>query len=101
MKFSQIGYKEQTVKVREISMGTLIQTVAQAMIQKNIKDLEVRMVDCFMGAVESYNGLDELLMYDVNMDWKVSVYKIQIMHDNRTHKDYIKIIMSDNIEGID
>ena len=38
------------------------------------KDMEIRIVDCFMGEVDSYNGLEELLMQDFNIDWKVIVF---------------------------
>ena len=98
MKFKYLPYKEETVKVRVMSMGTMIQTISQALIRTEKKDMEIRIVDCFMGEVDSYNGLEELLMQDFNIDWKVSVYAMECMHDNKANKDFLKIVMADNIE---
>lgn len=99
MKFKYLGYKEEKVEVREISMGTLVQTIAQGLIRSDRKDMEIRIVDCFIGEVDIYNGLAELLMQDFNMDWKVKAYKMEVMHDNRTNKDFLKVIISDDVEG--
>ena len=51
-----------------------------------------------MGEVEIYNGLDDLLSHDCNSCYEVNVYDCAVMHGNRNDKDYVKIIISDNVE---
>lgn len=101
MKFKELGYKEKMIEVREITMGTLIQTIAQSLIRNQKQDMEVRIVDCYMGEVDSYKGLESLLMADFQMNWKISVYSMECMHDNVSNKDYLKVIMADNLEMMD
>lgn len=98
MKFKQFGYTEKVIEVRKMAMGDIILTVAQAMISKNVKNTEIRIVDCFMGEVEIFNGLDDLLKHDWSGTYEVNVYDITMMHNNVTDTDYIKIVMSDDVE---
>ena len=98
MRFKQFGYTEKKIEVRKMTMGEVILTIAQALIKKDRKNLEIRIVDCFMGEVEIYNGLDDLLSHDCNSCYEVNVYDWAVMHDNRNDKDYVKIIISDNVE---
>lgn len=98
MRFSQYGYTKKEIEVREMSMASVALTIAQAMIRNDKKDLEVRIVDCFMGEVEIYKGMDELLSQDWSSEYKVNVYSWSCMHDNRTETDYIKVIIADEVE---
>lgn len=74
MKFKQYGYTEKKIEVRKMTMGAVVNTTAQAMIKKDRKNLEIRIVDCFMGEVDIYNGLDDLLSHDWNSCYEVNVY---------------------------
>lgn len=96
MKFSQFGYTTKTVEVRKMTMASIALTIAQALIRKEKKDMEIRIVDCFMGEVEIYKGMDELLSKDWSSSYEVNVYSWAIMHDNRENKDYVKVIISDD-----
>ena len=97
MRFQEFGYTEEKVEVRKMTMGEVVLTIAQALIKKDRKNIEIRIVDCFRGEVEIYNGLDDLLLHDWNSYYKVNVYDWAVMHDNRNDKDYVKIIISDNL----
>ena len=48
-KFKNFGYKQETIEVREISMGNLVHIICQALIAKDKKDMEIRIVDCYAG----------------------------------------------------
>ncbi len=97
-KFKNFGYKQETVEVREISMGNLVHIICQALIAKDKRDMEIRIVDCHAGEVDVYNGMEDLLMQDFIMDWKVNAYKIECLHNNKTDKDFLKVIIADNVE---
>ena len=71
-KFKNFGYKQETIEVREISMGNLVHIICQALIAKDKKDMEIRIVDCYAGEVDVYNGMEDLLMQDFIFDWKVN-----------------------------
>lgn len=92
-KFKNFGYKQETVEVREISMGNLVHIICQALIAKDKRDMEIRIVDCHAGEVDVYNGMEDLLMQDFIMDWKVNAYKIECLHNNKTDKDFLTVLV--------
>ncbi len=98
-KFKNFGYKQETIEVREISMGNLVHIICQALIAKDKKDMEIRIVDCYAGEVDVYNGMEDLLMQDFIFDWKVNAYQIECLHNNKTDKDFLKVIIADNVKG--
>ncbi len=98
MKFKQYGYKKATVEVRPMSMGAIALTIAQGLISKNLKDIQIRIVDCFSATVETFKNLDEFLTQDWAANWEVNVYAWGIMHDNTTNENYFKVIISDEAE---
>ena len=98
-KFKNFGYKQETIEVREISMGNVVHIICQALIAKDKKDMEIRIVDCYAGEVDVYNGMEDLLMQDFIFDWKVNAYQIECLHNNKTDKDFLKVIIADNVEG--
>lgn len=100
MTFKMHGYKEAKIEVREMTMGDLKLTIAQGLLSGNITDIEIRIVDCFMGEIFKYDNLNAYLLEDVAADWKVNVYEMCLMHDNEENRDYLKVIMADNIEMI-
>lgn len=95
-KFKNFGYKQETIEVREISMGNLVHIICQALIAKDKKDMEIRIVDCYAGEVDVYNGMEDLLMQDFIFDWKVKhnqvidrVYKLE--KQDAVHNEEIKV----------
>ena len=100
MRFKQFGYTEKKIEVRKMSMGAVVWVIGGALIEKDRRNLEIRIVDCFKGEVDIFKGLDELLLHDWNMNHEVNVYDWDFMHDNRNDKDYLKIIISDNADAI-
>lgn len=100
MKFRQYGYTEKKIEVRKMTMGSIALTVAQGLIKNDAKDMEIRIVDCFAAEVEIFNGLDDFLSKagDWCANWEVNVYGWGVMHDNKADKDYVKVIISDEIE---
>lgn|SRR5574344_99934 len=99
MMFKQFGYTEKKIEVRKMRMAGVIWSIATyALIDKDRRNIEIRIVDCFRGEVDIFKGLDELLLHGWNMYHEVNVYDWAIMHDNRNDKDYVKIIISDNVE---
>lgn len=97
MKFRQFGYTEKKIEVRKMDIADVALTIAQTMVKKDIKDMEVRIVDCFAGEVETYKGLDDLLRQDWTSGHEVNVYNWAVMHSNVTDTDYLKVIIADNV----
>lgn len=77
-KFKNFGYKQETIEVREISMGNLVHIICQALIAKDKKDMEIRIVDCYAGEVDVYNGMEDLLMQDFIFDSYMTDGKHQV-----------------------
>lgn len=98
MKLAMHGYTESTVKKYEMSMGDLILTISQALIAQDKMDIEIRMVDCLSGEVDRWAGVKGLLTHDWPADWRVTVYRMELMHNNKEEYDYLKILFSDDIE---
>ena len=98
MKLAMHGYKEETIKKYEMSMGDLILTICQGLIAAKKTDIEIRMVDCFSGDVSWWAGINGLLTHDWPADWRVTVFQASVMHNNKENVDYLKVIFSDDIE---
>lgn len=100
MRIKPFGCTEKKIEVRKMtmSMATVVWTTAYAVFEKDSKNLEIRIVDCFKGEVDIFKGLDEFIRHGWNMEHEVNVYDWAVMHDNRNNKDYVKIIISDNVE---
>ena len=100
MRIKPFGCTEKKIEVRKMtmSMATVVWSTAYAVFEKDSKNLEIRIVDCFKGEVDIFKGLDEFIRHGWNMEHEVNVYDWVVMHDNRNDKDYVKIIISDNGE---
>lgn len=96
MKFNEFGYKNETVEVREMTMADIALTIAQALIRKDRREIEIRIVETYCGEVETYKGMDEMLSVNWQGDHKVRVYGWAVMHNNVTDTDYVKIVISDD-----
>lgn len=96
MKFKEFGYKNETVEVREMTMADIALTIAQALIRKDRREIEIRIVETYCGEVETYKGMDEMLSVNWQGDHKVRVYGWAVMHNNVTDTDYVKIVISDD-----
>lgn len=100
MKLAMHGYKEEMIKKYEMSMGDLILTICQGLVAARKTDIEIRMVDCFSGDVTQWAGMNGLLTHDWPADWRVTVYQVSIMHDNKADTDYLKVVFSDDVEMV-
>ena len=98
MKFKQYGYTENKIEVREMSMGAIVLTACHALVKADKADMEIRIVDCFMGTVERWAGVEGIMKQDWAADYIVNVYDMCVMHDNVENYDYMKIIISDDVE---
>ena len=96
MKFKEYGYREKKIEVREMTLPDIALTIAQTMIRRDCRDIEVRIIDLFNGEITTYKGLDEILMVNWSGDYKVNVYGWATMHDNVTNTDYLKVIIADD-----
>lgn len=99
MKFEQYGYTKKEIKVREMSMGSIILTACQALVKAGKSDMEIRIVDCFEGTVIRWAGVEGILHNDWPADYMVHAYEMCIMHNNKDDYDYLKIIVADDVEG--
>ena len=100
MSFKEFGYTEKRVEVRKMTMNAIVMIIAQMLIKKDKKGIEIRIVDCFAGEVDIFKGLDDLISHDWGSYYEVNVYEWAVMHDNKNNKDYVKILISDNVEMI-
>lgn len=98
MKFTQYGYTEKNIEVREMSMGAIVLTACHALVNAEKADMEIRIIDCTEGTVERWAGIEGIMKPDWCADYRVNVYSMCVMHDNKDDYDYMKIIISDDVE---
>lgn len=98
MKFRQYGYTEKKIEVREMSMGSIVLTACQALVKAAKMDMEIRIVDCTAGEVDCWAGVEGIMKHDWPADYRVNVYAMCVMHDNKENYDYMKIVISDDVE---
>lgn len=99
MKFTQYGYTEKKIQVREMSMGAIILTAGEALAKIGKMDMEIRIVDCTAGTIERWCGIEGMMVHGFAADYRVNVYDMCIMHDNKDNFDYMKVVISDDVEG--
>ena len=98
MKCRQYGYKEKKIEVREMSMGSIVLTACQALVKADRTDMEIRIIDCTEGYVDRWAGVEGIMKHDWCADYRVNVYDMCVMHDNKENYDYMKIVISDDVE---
>lgn len=98
MKLRQFGYREEMIQVREITIGDMIMSICQTLINKGHEDMEIRIVDIYMGEVTKWAGVKGILKHDWCANYKVKLYDFRCMHDNVTNTDYILLVTSDNVD---
>jgi len=101
MKLMGYGYTTEEVKRYEMNIESVIMTIARKLIAIKKTDIEIRIVDCFSGDVDRWAGVNGMLTHEWPSGWKVSLYDTKLMHDNKEDKDYLVVIISDNIEMMD
>ena len=98
MKFTYFGYQAKTIEVRKMAMCDIVTCIAQKLIEKGRTDMEVRFVDLFMGDVTKWAGIEGMLIGNINRAYEVHFYNACIMHDNQQDVDYVKVIISDDVD---
>ena len=95
------GFKEETIKKYEMPIESLVLLISKKLIENKMTDIEVRFVECFMGEVTRYDGMNGMLIQNWAQNWKITLYDIQLMHDNKDNFDYLKVVFADNLEMMD
>ena len=98
MKFRQYGYAEKKIEVREMSMGSIVLTACQALVKAERTNMEIRIIDCAVGDVDRWAGIEGIMKHDWCADYRVNVYDMCVTHDNKENYDYMKIVISDDVE---
>ena len=98
MKFNQYGYTEKEIKVRKMSMGAIVMTAGEALAKRDRMDMEIRLIDTFTGTVERWDGIKGILLSDYSPYGEVNVYEMRVMTETKTGKDYLKIVVSDDVD---
>lgn len=71
MKLEKYGYKEETIKIRTLSMAELRIGVIQALLRKNYREVTIKLVNMTCGDVDTYNSTEAFLMADYNEAWEI------------------------------
>lgn len=100
MKLYGYGFKEEKIERYEMPIESLVLLVSRKLIENNLTDIEVRFVECFMGDVTRWDGMKGMLTHTWSQNYMISLYDIQLMHDNKDDFDYLKVVFADNIEGM-
>lgn len=98
MKLSQYGYKMREVKAHCMTMAEVKEMVLQAMIRNNAKDILVRLVNTTAGEVLEYDGMDALILSELNNRYEVNVTRASQIHLNDISRDAIVVVFDDDVD---
>ena len=92
MKFKTMPYRKLEIKVREMTIGTMLLGIISALREQNDENLEVRVMwidDCEISVLK---GIDEVLNCGWNTEVKVQMLSCSLMTNNIKNQDFIKIV---------
>ena len=93
------GYQVRKVEVTSLMMAEVKDVVLQAMVKNNAKDNLVRLVNITTGEVTEYDGMDALILAELNNRYEVNVISIKQIHLNFENRDVIVVVFDDDIEN--
>ena len=91
------GYIKETANRYDMSLGSMILLITKKLIQAGKADLEIRLVNIFLGELDKFAGVTSLISSDWNTEWEVSVYNISLMVSNTDGREFLVVTYSDEI----
>ena len=95
------GYIKETANRYDMSLGSMILLISKKLIQAGKADLEIRLVNIFLGELDKFAGVTSLISSDWNTEWEVSVYSIRLMVSNETGVEFLVVTYSDELASAD
>lgn len=77
MKLENYGYREETIKVRTMTMAELMIGIAQELSKKNCRCTNIRLVCLTDGTVDEFESTEEFLMRDFNYAWEIELLSVK------------------------
>lgn len=87
MKLENYGYKEEKIKVRKMSMAELRIFVVQALLKKNYRYVDIRLVNTTCGDVDCFKSTEDFLMSEYNECYEIELLSVkEILHYEDTEE---------------
>lgn len=77
MNLEKYGYKEETIKVREMSMAELRIEIIQGLLKRNYRYVNIRLVNITCGEVDCYNSTEDFLMAEYNESYEIELLSVK------------------------
>lgn len=77
MNLEKYGYKEETIKVREMSMAELRIGIIQGLLKRNYRYVNIRLVNITCGEVDCYNSTEDFLMAEYNESYEIELLSVK------------------------
>lgn len=77
MNLEKYGYKEETIKVREMSMAELRIGIIQRLLKRNYRYVNIRLVNITCGEVDCYNSTEDFLMAEYNESYEIELLSVK------------------------
>lgn len=77
MNLEKYGYKEETIKVREMSMAELRIGIVQGLLKRNYRYVNIRLVNITCGEVDCYNSTEDFLMAEYNESYEIELLSVK------------------------
>lgn len=87
MGFDNYGYKEETIKVRKMSMAELRLGIVQKLLKKNYRYVTIKLVNTTCGDVDSFRSTEDFLMAEYNECYEIELLSVkEILYYEETEK---------------
>ena len=77
MKLENYGYKEETMKVRTMTMAELRIGIVQELLKKNYRYANIRLVNITDGTVDSFRSTEDFIMAEYNEGYEINLISIK------------------------
>lgn len=77
MNLEKYGYKEETIKVRKMSMAELRIGIIQGLLKRNYRYVNIRLVNITCGEVDCYNSTEDFLMAEYNESYEIELLSVK------------------------
>lgn len=94
MSLKNYGYREETIKVRKMSMGELRLGVVQELLKKNYRFVNIHLVCLTDGTVDEFRSSEDFLMAEFCEGYEIELISVkEIVVSSKEDHGEIRIII--------
>lgn len=95
MKLTNYPYIEKTIKMRKMTISSLLLMISQALIKAGKTETEIRIMDLTNANMIVFDTMNDMLAYDWGSDWEILVHDVTPMERIKDSSLFVRVLVSD------